>query len=462
MHQNYSNEGTDNVLNHPASDGERDKWTSGFGFIMSAAGSAVGLGNIWKFPYICGTNGGALFLIFYILFVFLLGYPILLTELSIGRNGGCNAVDACRKIQPKWGFAGAFGVAGAIAVLSYYCIVGGWVLKYVFECASGSVPAPSFFSEYSTSSAEPVIWMAVFLIITAVIVMFGVSKGIEKVSSALLPLLLLMLICLMIYSLSLPNASVGVKFFLWPDFSEINSFADIIRIMIKALGQVFFSLSLGMGTLITYGSYLDKQSNLSNSTVAVVTIDTVIAVISGLTILPAVFSFGFKPDEGPGLIFSTLTGVFGNIFVGPLLGTVFFLLVLFAAITSSISLLEVASAFLIERFGFSRRTAVAAPILIIFILAVPASLSYGALNDFRILGMTVFDFYVFISDQIIMPLGGLFLCILAGWRWSRSNLHKEITSDGLYKFHIMPLFIILIRFAAPLVIIILFVSSLIT
>ena len=318
----------------------RDKWSTGFGFIMSAAGSAVGLGNIWKFPYVCGTGGGALFLAVYIFFVLVLGYPILLTELSVGRHGGSNAVDACEKIKKGWGFAGGFGVAGSAAVLAYYCTVGGWVMKYLFSTASGNIPLPSYFSEYSTMAAEPVVWQTVFLLINGIIVVFGVSKGIEKVSSVLLPLLLVFLVGLMIYSLTLNGAAEGVKFLLMPDFSKISSFGDVADIVVKAMGQVFFSLSLGMGTLITYGSYLEKDNDLSRSTWIIVTIDTAIAMISGLTVLPAVFAMGLEPDEGAGLIFSTLTAVFGGLSYGRIAGTVFFALVLFAAITSSISLLE--------------------------------------------------------------------------------------------------------------------------
>lgn len=446
-------------MNRSANKPTRDMWSSKFGFIMSAAGSAVGLGNIWKFPYICGTSGGALFLAVYIIFVALLGYPILLTELSIGRYGGQNAVDSCRMINKHWGFAGGFGVLGAAAVLSYYCVVGGWVIKYLMCCISGQVPSPSYFSQYSSATVEPIIWQAVFLLLNALIVMFGVSKGIEKVSSILLPLLLVFLAGLMTYSLTLPDAIEGVRFFLMPDFSKIGSFGDVSSIIVKALGQVFFSLSLGMGTLITYGSYLDKENDLSKSTVSIVTIDTIIAIISGLTILPAVFSFGLEPDEGAGLIFSTLTGVFGSLAAGPLMGTVFFLLVLFAAITSSISLIEVIAAFFSERFGISRKTAIIIPILFIMLLSIPSALSYGILSDFTIMGMNIFDFFVFLSDQIIMPLGGLFLCILAGWIWGSDNLDNEISSGGKYTFKLSGIYNIIIKYIAPALIVVVFISS---
>ena len=436
----------------------RDKWSTGFGFIMSAAGSAVGLGNIWKFPYVCGTGGGALFLAVYIFFVLVLGYPILLTELSVGRHGGSNAVDACEKIKKGWGFAGGFGVAGSAAVLAYYCTVGGWVMKYLFSTASGNIPLPSYFSEYSTMAAEPVVWQTVFLLINGIIVVFGVSKGIEKVSSVLLPLLLVFLVGLMIYSLTLNGAAEGVKFLLLPDFSKISSFGDVADIVVKAMGQVFFSLSLGMGTLITYGSYLEEDNDLSRSTWIIVTIDTAIAMISGLTVLPAVFAMGLEPDEGAGLIFSTLTAVFGGLSYGRIAGTVFFALVLFAAITSSISLLETIVSFLTERYGLSRLKATVIPVIIIGLLCVPASLSYGVLSDVGIFGLTVFELFVFLSDQIIMPLGGFFLCILAGRIWGRKNMEREISSDGRYPFRLAGVFDVMIKYLSPAMIIIVFVS----
>ncbi|MGN1134788.1 MAG: sodium-dependent transporter [Oscillospiraceae bacterium] len=437
----------------------RDKWSSRFGFIMSAAGSAVGLGNIWKFPYMAGTNGGAVFLAAYIFFALLLGVPILLTELAVGRAGGKNAVDSCRAIDKRWGFAGYFGIAGSFIVLSYYSVVGGWVMKYLVSCANDNIPVSGFFQSYSALTAEPLAWQFIFIFINAAIVLIGVSKGIEKVSSVLLPLLLVFLLGLMFYSLSLDGAAEGVKFFLKPDLSSVGSLSDILTICVKALGQVFFSLSLGMGTLITYGSYLDKNDNLPKSTFTIVGIDTLIAVISGLTVMPAVFALGMEPDAGAGLIFSTLPAVFAQLPAGSFMGTVFFLLVLFAAITSAISLLEVIAAFLSETFNMSRKLAAVLPSALIFLLSVPASMSYGRLRDFTVLGMNIFDFLVFLSDQIIMPLGGLFLCILAGHIWGRKGMDREITSGGRYPFVLSGVFSAVIKYAAPGLIAVITVSS---
>lgn len=448
-------------MKRPENTSARDSWSTGFGFIMSAAGSAVGLGNIWKFPYVCGTNGGAVFLIMYIIFAFLIGYPILMTELSIGRAGRMNSVDSCRRIDPKWGFTGMFGVAGAAAVLTYYSVVGGWVMKYSSAFILGRIPSPDYFSEYSSSTVEPVIWQSIFILLTAAVVTFGISGGIEKVSSVLIPLLLLFLAGLMIYSLSLPGAAEGVRFFLIPQSTDIKSTSDIAHIALKALGQVFFSLSLGMGTLITYGSYLEDDFSITRGTTYIVVIDTVIAVISGLVILPAVFSMGLTPDEGAGLIFSTLTEVFGKIGAGRILGSLFFLLVFFAALTSSISLLEVIVSFAFERTAVSRKMAAVIAAVLFIILSVFASLSFGLLSDVRILGMTIFDLFVFLSDNVIMPLGGIFICILAAWKWGRADLVNEVTSHGLQRFKSASLYVFLVKYVCPAVILTIFISSLI-
>ncbi|MGN0665981.1 MAG: sodium-dependent transporter [Huintestinicola sp.] len=440
---------------------QRDKWSSGFGFIMAAAGSAVGLGNLWKFPYMAGTNGGAVFLAAYIFFAAVLGVPILLTELAVGRNGGQNAVDSCRSIAPKWGFAGYFGIAGAFTVLSYYCVVGGWVMKYLASCISDNIPTAEYFAGYTTLTSEPMIWQLLFILVNSVIVLFGISGGIEKVSSVLLPLLIVFLMGIMIYVLGLPGASEGVSFFLLPGRSDLG-FGDIIRICVRALGQVFFSLSLGMGTLITYGSYLDKKDDLQKSTVTIVAVDTLIAIICGLTVMPAVFSFGMEPDAGPGLIFSTLPAVFGRMSSGWLISSVFFLLVLFAAVTSAISLFEVIAAFMTEHKGMKRIWAVFIPALCVFALSIPAALSCGESGRCMVMGMAFFDFLVFLSDQIIMPLGGFFLCILAGYKWSREAAEAEISGNGQHRFPAAPIYFGIIRYAAPLLIVIVTVASFIS
>jgi len=437
----------------------KEQWSSKFGFIMAAAGSAIGLGNLWKFPYITGTSGGAIFLIIYIIFLLLLGIPILLSELAIGRYAGSNAIDSCAKIHPKWGFAGAFGVIGAFGVMASYCVVGGWVIKYIVNSVTSTNMNAEYFTEYSSHSFEPILWMAVFLIINCAIVTGGVANGIEKVSSILLPVLIVFLVGIMIYCLTLPDAISGVKFFFVPDFSAITSFSDFMNILFNAMGQVFFSLSLGMGTLITYGSYLPKDNNLASSTVTIVILDTAIAIISGLTILPAVFSFGFEPTEGFGLMFRTLPAVFSKMSGGMVVAAVFFILVLFAAFTSSISLLEVIVAWVCSKTKLTRTWAAICVTLIIFITGIFSSLSVGAIPDIKVGNMSLFEFCSFFSDKIIMPLGGFFICILTGYVWGIDNAAKEISNNDRLKFGLKKLFNISIRFIAPALIAIIFVTS---
>lgn len=437
----------------------RDQWSSKFGFIMAAAGSAIGLGNIWKFPYMAGTNGGAIFVFIYIVFLILLGIPILLSEMSIGRFAGLNAVDSCKKVHPKFGFVGMFGIIGSFVILSYYSVVGGWIMKYIVKEISSSGVSADYFSSYTAQTVEPVIWTVAFLLITAVIVMGGVSKGIERVSSILLPILFVILVFVMIYSLTLPNAIEGVKFFLVPDFSQINSISDIGTIALNAMGQVFFSLSLGMGTLITYGSYLPKDSNMPKSSVTIVVLDTIIALIAGFAILPSVFSFGLEPNAGPGLLFQTLPVVFSEMKFGLIIGILFFLLVLFAAITSSISLLEVIVTFFSERFKIKRSVASVVATLIILVFASLSSLSFGSLADFRLFGYNFFDFLSALSDKVIMPLGGIFTCILVGYIWSKKSFKNEITNEGSLQFKLFNVFNFIIKYISPVLIILIFIGS---
>ena len=440
----------------------KEQWSSKFGFIMAAAGSAIGLGNLWKFPYITGTNGGAVFLIVYIIFLLILGIPILLSELAIGRYAGSNAIDSCAKIHSKWGFAGAFGIIGAFGVMASYCVVGGWIIRYIINSLTDANMSADYFTEYSSESFEPILWMAVFLAITCAIVSGGVANGIEKVSSLLLPMLVIFLIGIMIYCLSLPNAIEGIKFFFIPDFSNITSISDFMQVLFSAMGQVFFSLSLGMGTLITYGSYLPKDNDLVSSTVTIVALDTAIAIISGLTILPAVFSFGFEASEGFGLIFKTLPAIFSQMSGGTIVASIFFILVLFAALTSSISLLEVIVAWVCSKTKLTRVWAAVIVTLLIFVAGIFASLSVGAIPDIKVGNMSLFEFCSFFSDKIIMPLGGFFICVLTGYVWGIDKAAKEISNNGKLKFSLRTLFSVAVKYISPALIAIIFISSIIS
>ncbi len=440
---------------------KREQWSSDFGFLMAAAGSAVGLGNLWKFPYVVGMNGGGIFLLTYIVLIVLLGVPILMTEMAIGRKTRLNAISACEKLGKNWGFTGVAGVVGAFIILCYYGVIGGWVMKYMFKYIfSSKIENPDvYFESFSSSIGEPILWQLLFCIISIIIVVRGISNGIEKISKIFLPMLAVFIILIAINSISLPNASEGLKFFLVPDVSKIDGISGFFNVILSAMGQVFFSLSLGMGTLITYGSYLSKESSIQKNAFFIPLFDLLIAVLACFAILPAVFSFGLKPQEGSGLIFKTLPYVFGSMKFGRIFGIIFFVLVFFAAITSSISLIEVIASYFIDRFKWSRIKACIIPFAVFGSVGAIASLSFGILADVKILGNTFFEFLTIISDNILMPIGGFCMCILAGYVWGIPNLFKEISSDGRYKVYFKKTWTFLIKYLSPLMILVIFVTS---
>ena len=442
---------------------KRERWSSNFGFLMAAAGSAIGLGNIWKFPYLAGSNGGAVFLIFYFIIILFIGAPILLAEMSVGRATHLNSIDACRKINPNWGFVGLIGFWASFFIMSYYCVIGGWVTKYIFKYViSERISEPAeYFTNFSSSSVEPIIWLFIFLAVTALIVTKGISKGIELASKIFLPLLFVLIIIIAIYSLSLPGSSQGLKFFFVPDYSKINSAGDLGTIFLNAMGQVFFSLSLGMGTLITYGSYVDRSTNLTKNALYIPILDSLFAILAGVAILPAVFAYNLKPDVGPGLLFQVMPIVFSNMQYGKIIGIMFFVLVFFAAITSSISLLEVITSYLIDSKKMKRSKAALLASFFIFVLGSFVSLSFGALGKYKIADMNLFDFLTSLTDKILMPIGGFLMCILVGYVWGIQKLTAEISSNGMYKVKIARILGFILKFLAPAMILLIFISSII-
>lgn len=438
---------------------KKEKWSSEFGFLMAASGSAVGLGNIWKFPYVVGMNGGGIFIIAYFILLILLGMPVLMSEMAIGRSTKKNPIDACRSINSKCGFIGAFGILGSFIILSYYCVIGGWIIKYLaaFTVGFRAENTTDYFNSFTSSAAEPIIFEMIFILFCAFIVIKGVSGGIEKISRIFMPALLIMMIALIIKALTLKNSSEGLKFFFLPDLSQINGYGDLFSILISAMGQVFFSLSLGMGTLITYGSYLDKSTNLTKASIYIPIIDFVIAILSGMMVLPAVFAYNITPQAGSGMIFIALPQVFEEISGGQIFGAVFFLLVFFAAITSAISLFEVIISFFMQKTGIGRKLSTLICALTVGAVGIPVSLSFGEWSSFTILGMNLFELMNFISDKILMPLGALGICILCGYIWGTSNVFTEADMKSslikrLYRFFI--------RYAAPVMIAVIFVTSL--
>ena len=442
---------------------DREQWGSKIGFILAAAGSAVGLGNLWKFPYMAGKNGGGAFVLVYFILLFLVGFTLMLGELVLGRHTQLNAIGAYRKIRKRWSWVGGLGVLAGFLILAFYSVVGGWVLNYLVKSVSGGLnisdPAAlgNMFGELISNPTVPIFYHAIFMILTLLIVFGGIGGGIERASKIMMPALFIMIVLLVIRSLTLPGAMGGVRYLLVPNFAAIN-----MGVILDALGQVFFSLSLGMGCMITYGSYLSKETDLPQSATIIPLIDTGIALLAALAVLPATFAFGFEPAQGPGLVFVTLPAVFAQMPMGALFGFLFFLLVLFAALTSSISLLEVCVAYIVDEWKWSRSLTTIVLGAVIFLVGVPASLSMGPWSDITLLpGKGFFDTYDFISSNILLPLGGLLLCIFIGWVWGTDHAIKEATNNGTVKFPLASIWIILIKYVGPVAIAIVFIRSII-
>lgn len=412
----------------------RGGFSSRIGFIAAAAGSAVGLGNIWQFPYIAGQNGGAAFLLIYIIWIFLLGMPVMVAEIALGRSAQSNPYGAYKKWGGKaWGLVGLFGILCAVMILSFYNVVAGWAFGYFLETTVGGLLSKqdfgTHFSDYVTDVSDNFWYSMGFMAITAFIVVLGVKKGIESSAKIMMPALFLILVGIIIYGLSLPNAMEGVRFYLFPDFSLING-----ATVYSALGQAFFSLSLGLGGLITYGSYLSRKENIVKSAVLVSITDTSVAFLAGLMIFPLVFSQGQSPAEGPGLVFVALPGIFQT--MGPILGVVigaaFFLLLCFAALTSTISLLEIPVAFLMDEKKWSRRKSVLIMTIFIFVIGIPSILGFGAVESFTEMAFyegrvkSFMDIITDIFSVIGLPLGGLLLSIFVSTTWKTRNLSDEI------------------------------------
>ncbi len=411
----------------------RSKFTNKFGFIAAAAGSAVGLGNIWKFPFEVGKGGGSAFLIMYLVFCFVLCFPILVTEIAIGRRSQKSAAMAFRPLgHPNWSFIGILGVFCGVVILSFYNVVAGWVLGYFVEMLLGNFAIGDNFSAYVNDIAEVGGYTLAFLIATGVIVSQGVTKGIEKASKLLMPILLAIILSLTIYALTLSGAKAGLTFYLVPDFSKIN-----LNVIYRALGQSFFSLSLGLGALMTYGSYLSRKENIVSAAAMITLADVGIAFLAGLMIFPFVFSQGIQPEGGAGLIFMTMPGIFES--MGPNLGIVigssFFLLLAFAALTSTISLMELPVAYLVDKHKVKRKYAVWYAAGVVFLLGIPSMIGNGYsaffTNFITYVGATqpvnFMDFVTDVASNTLLPFGGLLVSIFSIYVWKRRKLFRELT-----------------------------------
>ena len=436
-------------------------WTSKIGFILAAAGSAIGLGAIWKFPYTAGTNGGAVFFLIFLLFTLLVGLPVLLAEFFIGRKTGKNPVNALKEIapHPAWAWIGRMGMAACFVLLSFYSVVGGWVFAYVWHAISGAItPTTDFAALFGSTISNPAMvlgFQAAFMLVTIWVVQNGVSSGIERANKYLMPLLFIMFLALAVRSLTLPNAMVGVKFLLQPDFSAVTP-----ATWLTALGQAFFALSLGVSTMMTYASYLDNKQDLFRSANSIMWLNMLVSLLAGLVIFPAVFALGFKPNAGPSLIFIVLPAVFQKMPFGTLLFAVFMVLVAFATLTSAFSMLETAIAYFVQKQPHCRRRISWTTGVAIFIVGIPSALSFGALAEFKILGKTVFDLWDYLITSWIMPLSSLAVCVLVGWVLKRETVLPHMMLGSDLPPVIARIWRGTVRYVAPVAILLVFANTL--
>jgi neurotransmitter:Na+ symporter, NSS family len=441
---------------------KRGLWKTRMGFILAASGSAVGLGNVWKFPYIVGENGGGAFVLVYLICIAVVGLPIMLAEFTLGRKTSLNPVGAFQQLKPgtPWVGIGFMGVLAGFLILSFYGVVGGWTLAYVVNALTHSLDqftnpadAGKFFGDFIGNTGEVMFYHAVFMGLTIAIVIKGVHGGIEKACDILMPTLVVMLVLLMIRALTLDGAMEGLKFYLYPDFSKLSGQAVLL-----AMGQAFFSLSLGMGAMITYGSYLPAKENLTSATLYVVLFDTLIALLMGLVIFPAVFAMGLKPTEGAGLVFIVLPAVFTGMPFGWVASIIFFTLLAIAALTSAISLLEVVVAYFIDQKGWKRNKAVLIMGLVIFALGIPSGLSFGLLKDYKLFGMHFFDNVDNLTANYLLPIGGMLTALFVGWIWGTKEAHKEIERHETI-FHWAAYWEFVVRYIAPVAVAIVFLAK---
>ena len=436
----------------------RDAFTSTFGVLAATLGSAVGLGNIWKFPSLTGANGGAGFLVVYLLATLLVGLPVMIAETMLGRAARANTITAFERLSPPrqgyWTIIGWMGCAAAVLILAFYSEVAGWVYAYVFKSMVGEIAttdpkvAGSAFGALISDPFSSLLWQWVVLGVTGSIIMLGVSKGIEAVTRKLMPLLFILLLVLCVRSLTLPAAAEGLAFLFAPDLSKITP-----AVLLTALGLSFFKLSIGMGTMLTYGSYFRDNQNIPVTTTRVMLADLTVSLLAGIAIFPAVFAFGFAPEAGPSLVFMTIPAVFTSMPGGTLFMTLFFILTAIASVGAILSLLEVPVAILSERFGLGRKKASLATILAIALLGAPAALSSSLTAEMKLFGMNPFDLFDFLSSNVLLPLGGILICLFVGWVYGLPQLEKQLSNHGtLNNRFLLKTVFFLVRFLTPLLI----------
>jgi NSS family neurotransmitter:Na+ symporter len=440
-------------------------FTSNIGAILAAAGGAVGLGNIWRYPYMLGQNGGGAFLLVNMFFVLAIGIPLMMTEFVIGRRTQSNVVGAYRKLAPNhkgWTALGYFGILAAVLIYAFYSVVAGWTLNYiVMACTnqlSGLTPTEvaDTFANFTAGSFWPVLYQLLFLTLTALVISFGVQKGIEKISKILMPVLFILLLLMVVRSLTLPGAKEGLNFLFKPDFSKLTGAG-----VLGALGQSFFSLSLGMGAMVTYGSYIRKEDSLFKTSLWISVCDLMVAILAGVVIFPAVFSFGMDPAGGPQLVYVVLPNVFNSMPMGALFAAIFFILLGIAALTSTISLQEIIVAFNVEELHWSRRKSSIISMLSIFVIGIFCTLSFGPLKNATLFGKTIFDLFDLITASYLMPIGALVMTIFLGWFYPKVEVKDEITNGGALKGKLFELYYFILRFVAPIALLIIIVSGIV-
>ena len=441
------------------SENKRSGFTGKIGFVLAAAGSAVGLGNIWRFPYLAAKYGGGIFLLVYLILLVTFCFAIMIGEFAIGRKTGLSAIGAFEKLNKKYAFIGYLAALVPVIILPYYSVIGGWVSKYLFTFLSGDVAGAAgdaYFTGFITTPIEPVIWFLIYVTATAVVVMLGVEKGVEKVSKIMMPVLVVLSIVISGYVLTVPGAIDGVKYYLLPDFSKFS-----VTTVLAAMGQLFYSTSLAMGIMITYGSYMKKDVNMESSVKQVEWFDTGIAIIAGMMIIPAVFAFsGGTPEalgKGPGLMFVTLPKVFESMAAGRFIGILFFLLVLFAALTSSISLMETVVSNLCDKLKIKRMTSCIVVYVGTILFGLLSLFGYSIWSEVKIIGMQFLDFFDFISNSILIPVVAFFTCIFIGYVIKPQAIIDEVEVSGEFKRK--KLFTVIIKYVAPIFILLILASS---
>lgn len=439
---------------------QKSGFSSRIGFVLAAAGSAVGLGNLWRFPYLAAKYGGGSFLLVYLILTVTFGFALMITEIAIGRKTGKSALYAFSDLDRNSGFIGVLASAVPIIILPYYCVIGGWVVKYAWAFVTGSGSAAAtdeYFGEFISQTGEPILWLGIFILATMVVILLGVNKGIENISKVLMPLLVILSVVIAVFVVTRPGAGAGIAYYLKPDLSKISANA-----FLAALGQLFYSMSLAMGIMITYGSYLKKDANIEHSVRNIEIFDTGIAFLAGLMIVPAVFVFSGGNEAslkaGPTLMFITLPKVFDGMAGGHIIGAVFFVLVLFAALTSAISLMETVVSIFVDKTNKSRRFITICVTIYTIVMAIPSSLGFGVLSGISIKGMSILDMFDFVSNSILMPVVALLTCLFVGFVVKPKTIIDEVESSS-HSYKSKKVYEILIKYVSPILIILILISS---